>query len=104
MDNNKLDTISVKKIEEIKIKRKLTIGDILILGALFIVSLACFSIIFDEGLNDNMGVLILGLILGIIFILLFPYCTFKRPYFKVNSDGVYARIPKGFTYGKEKFY
>lgn len=90
--------------KEITIKRKITISDILILCTLFIVSLSCFFCILDEGLDDNMGVLIVGVLFGILFILLCPYCTFKRPYFKVTSEGIYSKIPKGFTYGKEQFY
>ena len=105
MDNNKLEIISnIFKDKEIMIKRKITIGDILILGVLFVISFACLDAVIEEGLDTNVGVLIVGLLFGILFLLIFPYCTFIRPYFKVNSKGVYAKIPKGFSYGKEQFY
>jgi len=90
--------------EDILIKRKISVGDILILIFLFVLSLGCFSVIIDEGFTGNLGVLILGSILVFVFILIFPYITFMRPYFKVSSKGLYAKLPEGFGFGVEKFY
>ena len=49
------------------------------------------------------GIPFLGIFLGVIVIILFPYLTLKKPYFKANTFGIYYRTPKGFGYGKEIF-
>ena len=90
--------------KEIIIKRKITFGDIIVLGFLFIISFFCIYGFFYSDSDENIIVLLIGLIFGLLFISIFLYCTFKRPYFKVNSKGVYVKVPKGFSYGKEKLY
>ena len=89
--------------KEVIIKRKITIGDILILGVLFVISFASFYGVLNEGLDTNVGVLIVGIIFGLSFLIIFPYLTFKRDYMKLNAMGIYFRRAQGFTYGKETF-
>ena len=43
---------------------------------------------------------ILGCLAGTLAVLLFPYLTFKRPYFKADVVGVLYRKASGFRYGK----
>lgn len=88
--------------KEVLIKKKITIGDMLILGFLFIISFACFSVVLNEGLDTNIGVLICGIMFGLLFLVLFPFLTFKRDYLKLNNQGISFKIPQGL-YGKEIF-
>lgn len=92
------------KSKEIIIKNKIRISDILLLSALLIISIAGFSAFFDSSEEPNIGVLLVGILFGLIFILILPYCTFKRPYSKVNANGIYYNKLQGFQlYGKEIF-
>lgn len=75
-----------------------SVSDVIIFIILLVICIADLTNSFNSG-----GIPFLGILLGIIVIILFPYLTFKRPYFKANSLGIYFRVPKGFLYGKEIF-
>lgn len=93
----------MKLDEEIIIKDKIDIIGIIICVVFFVISIASFIGYFDSNEVKNVKLLFVGTLLGIIFILLIPYLTFKRPYLKINSMGIIIRRPQGFTYGKEIF-
>ena len=69
------------------------VSDILVFLVLFIFSVAGFM-----GRN-----VILGYLAGVPAVLLFPYLTFKRPFFKADVYGIMYRKPTGFGYGKARF-
>ena len=66
------------------------ISDVLVFLMLLIFSIAGF-------VSRNA---ILGYLAGALAVLLFPYLTFKRPYFKADVEGVLYRKASGFRYGK----
>lgn len=69
------------------------ISDILAFLALLIFSVAGFV----------SGNVILGYLAGVPAVLLFPYLTFKRPFFKADVRGILYRKPTGFQYGNAIF-
>ena len=69
------------------------ISDILVFLALLIFSVAGFV----------SGKVILGYLAGVPAVLLFPYLTFKRPFFKADVRGILYRKPTGFQYGNAIF-
>ena len=69
------------------------ISDILVFLALLIFSVAGFV----------SGNVILGYLAGVPAVLLFPYLTFKRPFFKADVRGILYRKPTGFQYGNATF-
>ena len=66
------------------------VGDVIVFLMLVIFSVAGFA-----GRN-----VILGYLAGVPAVLLFPYLTFKRPFFKADIYGILYRRPTGFGYGK----
>ncbi len=89
----------MKDNEEIIIKRRINIGNIFILTVLFIMSSACIYGCFTE---ISFALVFIGVCFGAFFVILFLYMTFKRPYYRINSKGVYANF-SGYS-KKEKFY
>ncbi|MBP5553977.1 MAG: hypothetical protein J6X94_03800 [Lachnospiraceae bacterium] len=69
------------------------ISDMLVFLLLLILSIAGFI-----GRN-----VILGYLAGVPAVLLFPYLTLKRPFFKADVWGILFRKPTGFGYGKARF-
>lgn len=69
------------------------VGDLIVFLMLVIFSVAGFV-----GRN-----VILGYLAGVSAVLLFPYLTFKRPFFKADIYGILYRKPTGFGYGKARF-
>ena len=63
--------------------------------AIVFVMLVIFSVAGFTGRN-----VILGYLAGVPAVLLFPYLTFKRPYFKADGRGILYRKPTSFGYGK----
>ena len=57
--------------------------------------LVIFSVAGFVGRN-----VILGYLAGVPAVLLFPYLTLKRPFFKADIYGILYRKPTGFGYGK----
>lgn len=107
MEENETSSKKIKG-KEIIMKDKIKIGDMILLIVFFIVlliiSIAGFSAFFDSGEEKNIEVLFVGILFGLLFILLLPSLTFKRPYIRVNSNGVYFNELQGFQlYGKEIF-
>ena len=49
------------------------------------------------------GNVISGYLAGVPAILLFPYLTLKRPFFRADVNGISYRRPLGFRYGKVTF-
>ena len=66
------------------------VGDVIVFLMLVIFSVAGFV-----GRN-----VILGYLAGVPAVLLFPYLTLKRPFFKADIYGILYRKPTGFGYGK----
>ena len=66
------------------------VGDVIVFLMLVIFSVAGFV-----GRNA-----ILGYLAGVLAVLLFPYLTLKRPFFKADIYGILYRKPTGFGYGK----
>ena len=69
------------------------VGDVIVFIMLVIFSVAGFM-----GRN-----VIMGYLAGVPAVLLFPYLTFKRPYFKADGRGILYRKPTSFGYGKAEF-
>lgn len=63
--------------------------------AIVFIMLVIFSVAGFTGRN-----VILGYLAGVPAVLLFPYLTFKRPYFKADGRGILYRKPTSFGYGK----
>lgn len=98
-EENKIYT-SKTDSKELIIKNKIGIGNVTILIILLVVSIAAFSAFFES--SENIGLLILGILLGVFFVGLLPYMTFKRPYMKLNSKGIIYIESKGHNlYGRE---
>ena len=66
------------------------VGDVIVCLILFI-----FSVVGFTG-----GNVILGYLAGVPAVLLFPYLTWKRPFFKADVYGIMYRKPTSFGYGK----
>ena len=66
------------------------VGDVIVFLMLVIFSVAGFV-----GRN-----VFLGYLAGVPAVLLFPYLTLKRPFFKADIYGILYRKPTGFGYGK----
>ena len=89
--------------KEIIIRDKIHIVNIILLIALFIMSIIGFVVFFNANENKVIGMIIWEILFAGSFILLLPYLTFKRPYLKLKSNGIYYKRPHGFElYGKEK--
>lgn len=103
LDKNKDIGKSNEKTKEIIIKDKLHIGNIVLVVFLLIISIAGFSGYFGQNEEKSIGALLVGILFGLLFLLLFPYVTFKRDYLKINGQGISFKRSLGFTYGKETF-
>ncbi|SEQ96274.1 hypothetical protein SAMN02910369_02769 [Lachnospiraceae bacterium NE2001] len=66
------------------------VGDVIVCLLLVIFSVAGF-------MGENV---ILGYLAGVPAVLLFPYLTLKRPFFKADVYGILYRKPTNFGYGK----
>ena len=69
------------------------VGDAIVFIMLVIFSVAGFT-------DRNV---ILGYLAGVPAVLLFPYLTLKRPYFKADDRGILYRKPTSFGYGKAEY-
>ena len=63
--------------------------------AIVFIMLVIFSVAGFTGRN-----VILGYLAGVPAVLLFPYLTWKRPFFKADVYGIMYRKPTSFGYGK----
>ena len=93
----------MKSNKEVIIKDKLHIGNIVLVVFLLIIPIAGFSGYFGQNEEKSIGALLVGILFGLLFLLLFPYVTFKRDYLKINGQGISFKRSLGFTYGKETF-
>ncbi len=66
--------------------------------AIVFIMLVIFSVAGFTGRN-----VILGYLAGVPAVLLFPYLTLKRPFFKADVYGILYRKPTSFGYGKAEF-
>lgn len=66
------------------------ISDVIVFLMLLVFSIAAF-------VGENV---ILGYLAGVPAVLLFPYLTIKRPYFKADDMGILYRKASGLQYGK----
>ncbi len=69
------------------------VGDVIVFLMLVI-----FSVVGFVGRN-----VILGYLAGVPAVLLFPYLTLKRPFFKADVYGILYRKPTSFGYGKAEY-
>ncbi|MCR5742245.1 MAG: hypothetical protein K6F92_00750 [Lachnospiraceae bacterium] len=80
------------KVRSVKISG-VCVGDVIVCLMLVIFSVAGFT----------GGNVILGNMAGVSAVLLFPYLTLKRPFFKADVYGILYRKPTSFGYGKAEF-
>lgn len=95
MEENRYVTDVEKDRKKVKTVRTsgVGVGDVIVCLMLVIFSVAGF-------IGGNV---ILGYLAGVPAVLLFPYLTFKRPFFKADAYGILIRRSTNFGYGKARF-